>query len=153
MIHPVLQNILTVFQVCLTDSSKSVWIGNIQTTEGSFPFPAPVKSSSLPMLLHSEVGRSSKPALRFWGRFWGFPVLCPLLLWCLWNSQATILPLHHAPLACWRNSLSQRDFTRGNREALCVGIADKKVPQESKEFSWGWGEEKERQPQGSRFCL
>lgn len=61
MIHPALQNILTVFQVCLTDSSKSVWIGNTLTAKGSFPFLA-VKSSSLPMLLRSVVGRA-KPAL------------------------------------------------------------------------------------------
>lgn len=34
-----------------------------------------------------------------------------------------------------------------------MGIADKKEPQESKEFSWVWGEEKETQPQGSCFSL
>lgn len=151
MIHPALQNILTVFQVCLTGFSKSVWIGNTQTIEEGFPFFA-VKSSSLPMLLHSEIGRA-KPTLRFWGRFWDFPVLCPLLPCCLWNSQATVFPLYHTPPACWRKSLSQWDFTRGNREALCIGIADIKEPWESEEFSWGRGEEKGRQAQGSHFSL
>ena len=128
MIHPVLQNVLTVFQACLTASSKSVWIGNIRTIKGSFPFLA-VKSSSLPLLLHSEVGRLRQLSA---GGFWGFPVLCPLLPWRLWNSQASVLSLHHAPPACWRNSLSQQGFTRGKREVLCVGIPDKKVPEEQR---------------------